>query len=516
MKIVRHAVRRMQARPGAASGRIAAPALASLVVTTAAVLGCKPTAIVVPQIAALAAVESPGTVASECDYTALQTSYLLRFAMRDTEGRLVEPGDQLIDFTVELGDTFTSEDLEVIGNAGRLYPSPDVVCAADADCTAQGLEGYTCGPVSEQDGADVSVPRVCGRPVTVNLDRNAGFDYIPALPVDDRSGRDRIGRAVTTLFFDGSTALGQSYLNPGAIEVAYRTDPLTKRSTGLITLLRRLGDVESPFAGQVDFCFGTFHDNVVDFIDEDGQAAEGGNCLHPLSEGSDGFIAYQTAAQTRAVQGQAGSMNYWAALDAAITDMANNAEEGFHRHIVLYVDGDITFPETRESNTLQGLTFDNVLADAIQAGISVHVIQLDNPTLDGMKWGPILDLSELACATGGTFQYVERPDSLEAAFQSLAYTLAASYEISIQLGDVGVPLSGTYKLSFSLQVTLDDAQETLRFGGWEASNSARADRRVTVTMNRTCAADTDCLGGSTCVDTVCTNPLALASEGSGE
>lgn len=522
MKIVRPSLRRPRQSAAVSARRVAVPALIGGLGVVAFVTGCDTAAFVSPKIRDLSAVNSRGVIPAECNYDAAQTDYTVRFTARDTDQSVIEPGSRLVGYTVELGETFSVADLEIIGNTGRIYPSPDVVCSSpstSAECDAAGLPGFTCGRLDERTeplAPGDQVPIVCGKDIVVNIDRNVPISYSPALPEDDIVGGKRTGRSVVLLAFNGSTVLGESYTAPGPIDIAFRTDPGALRISAFISLIRRLADPEqSPFAAddRVEFCFATYREAGPEFRAPGGP----GTCLEPINSesGNAAYRALEENVQQLAGLGQTGKVNYWRALDGAIEELALNGSEGYDRHIVLYLDGDITTTSIREENAQLGYGYETVLADALANNVSVHIVQLDRLVDGSVKWGPIDDLQRLACETGGTFMYTERPESLDDAFTNLGFGLPATYEAELTIADVGLLPIGTYRLSTQMSVTMNEKSEIFSYGGYVGAAQARVDRRLNITFERPCASTDECLVGTVCEDARCVNPATVAVEGSG-
>ncbi len=492
----------------------------------APVVACDTTAFVSRKVRELSAIESRGAMPAMCSYSTPQTRYAVAFSARDTDQRLIEPGTQLVGFEVRLGENFTIDDVQIVGNEGRIYPAPDVACTVDADCAAAGLDSFTCARLDERGdplAPGEIVPFVCGRDITVNVDSNVPLSYEPALPVDDISGSRRTGRSVLALFFNGYTVLGQDLEGLQPPDVSYRTDPVGQRITGLTSMITRLADAAAektsdepagPFVRGIEMCVGTYlGSDLVDFFRPAGSA----DCLQPLHDPDGGYDGYRAGVQTFVQNGQRGGLNYLPALVTAVRTLDTQAADGNDRHVVLYVDGDISSQTLREENAALGNTVERVINDALAANVMVHVIQLDVVPRDGVKWGPVTDLERIACETGGSYQYVERADSLPEAFSNLAFTLPSHFRYELAVSETGVLPSGTYKVATTMAVTVNDRTELHVFGGYVGSvdSATRTDTRFPVTFQRACSADSDCLVGQVCSASVCRNPAAVADEGSG-
>lgn len=495
---------------------------------------CDTTAFVSPQIRELANVQSTGVLVSDdgptaCNLDVNQQNYRLRFTARDTDSAVIEPGSSLAGFEVTLGDSFSTQDIEIVNNAGVLYPAPDVTCASDAQCQEQGLPAsFTCQRLDEREGecgAD-GIPCVCGQAINVALTEQDGLTYIPA----ENPNQDDADRSIVALMFTGSTVLGQAYENPGSVNQVFRTDPQDQRLRGFETMLRRLAIPTSPYYKRINFCLATYR-NTGASVSPVFPDAGAESCFTKLDADDGGaFSDLLRLYRERADFGEPGALNWVAALNEAVDLLeGDDVSESDERHIVLFVDGDLTNDNVIAENAAQGFTTDQVQARIEAAGIHLHVIQLDNPpareidaatnqaTSFWQPWGPITELATTACTTGGTFTYVETPEALGEAFENVGIGLPASYEASVNISEYGSVPSGHYSVSFVMQVRLDAKTVSYRFGGAEGAGNQRSDRRVTVSLQQTCSDSVACLGHTECVAGECVSFNRIAEdEGSGE
>ncbi len=352
-------------------GRLIGPArtFALVAAGACALAACDTTAFVSPKNRDLTSIESTGLVGETCTYGEglREETYRLRFTARDTDRSLIVPGDRLVGFTVELGESFRVSDISVLGEAGTIYPAPDIECASDADCDAAGLNGFTCGRLDRTTAGDSSSPTVCGRDMTVTVRDNTPLDYIPALPEDDNGNRDIIVMAA-----NGASLLG--VLPSGRVDPPYSTDPENQRTSAIGQFIRRLG-ADAELAPGIEVCVATFGDSTasVSFLD---QGTPGG-CFRAV-DSSSSLSGLTTDLNGALQRPDPVEMNYWAALQAAIDYAATYGRASADQHVVLFLDTDMTDEDIRDEASVLGQTFERTLQEAQAAGVTVHVVQLDN------------------------------------------------------------------------------------------------------------------------------------------
>lgn len=351
-------------------GRLIGPArtFALVAAGASALAACDTTAFVSPQNRDLTSIESTGLVGETCTYGdgLREETYRLRFTARDTDRSLIVPGDRLVGFTVELGESFTVNDVSVIGEAGTIYPAPDIGCASDADCVAAGLNGFTCERLDRTTAGDSSSPTVCGRPMTVTVRNNTPLEYIPALPEDDDGRRDIIVMAA-----NGASLLG--VLPSGRVDPTYSTDRENQRTSAITQFVRRLGADEDVASG-IEVCVATFGESTtsVTFLED-----VPGGCFRAVD--SSGSLSTLTTGLNEALQRpQPVALNYWAALQAAVDYASQNGRDNADQHVVLFLDTDMTDDDIRAEAAVLGQTFERTLQEAEAAGVTVHIVQLDN------------------------------------------------------------------------------------------------------------------------------------------
>jgi len=138
-----------------------------------------------------------------------------------------------------------------------------------------------------------------------------------------------------------------------------------------------------------------------------------------------------------------GGSPIWDAMALAAETLGDTGR----RSLLLFVDGPDDASLYESSGSTRRLMRD--------AGVTVHVVHLD-----GDASGPNADFSRLACATGGSYQYVADPLDLREPFIGVADTLPGHYELALQLGTLAsdeLP-TGAYTLSSTGVVSIDGVQ----------------------------------------------------------
>jgi hypothetical protein len=456
---------------------------------------CDTTAFVSPKIRRLSNVRSTGAIAAQCNLTQPERNYSLRFVPISTDQRAIEPGERLVGFTVDLGGNFTVNDISILENSGTLYPAPDQPCATDANCVAAGLTDFTCAPLAPAESASVDAPRVCGRPIVMSVSTTSPLVYQPRLPAED--GRRR--RSVVAMFFNGDSILG---ICPGTGLPGCRLDNLNQRAAGYTQALTTLFSENSPFAGGVEVCTGTYGAGSVGFLVPPGETScfQRFGSAAAVSSGQEPYTGRATTFISRGEQNI--RMNYLAGVREGIDQLLNGAQANSDLHLVVYADQAITDPDVLRDNAAFGVTVENLLQDAIDNGITIHAVQFDPPGSVFGRSGPLADLARLTCETGGTFQYAENPGSVSESFSSLGFTLPASYEAEVSLGVIGDVPRGPYRIATRMNVRVGNSTQLFDFGGFVASSGGRVDRRLLVQLNG-CASTTECLDGYTCSAGIC-------------
>ena len=157
--------------------------------------------------------------------------------------------------------------------------------------------------------------------------------------------------------------------------------------------------------------------------------------------------------------GEDGASPIWAAILETINEQMGSASGD--RHILLFTDGD------DDGSVDDSDTFQAALDAAVAENVAVHVVQLDNQP-DGFEdVQPIANFRQLACATGGSYQYATGPEDLRTFYENLALHVPAHYEIEAQVASVAsanIP-SGFYRLAMGVEITLANTQHTLQLAG---------------------------------------------------
>ena len=123
---------------------------------------------------------------------------------------------------------------------------------------------------------------------------------------------------------------------------------------------------------------------------------------------------------------------------------------------------------------------------AARTGTEVHFVQLDSrPEIAGGPSGPQDSLAQVACESGGSFQYVPRAAGLSDAMQALGRELPSHFEVDLEVPDfAGANIApGAYRLGGRVEATVLGLSLSYSFGGDEASQvgiSDVIDRRFTI------------------------------------
>jgi hypothetical protein len=412
------------------------------------------------------------------------SSVNVRFSMLDNNNppAPIKVGTRLPGLEVKIPESFSISDIEFlplpgeIDKQGYLFPAPDVTCTSDADCTAP----FTCGALIEAVGSsgdpDVDV-KVCKAPVSVQIDQ------IAADPLRfTRDGDAKVSHKYLLLFSNGSDIFG---LDPerGISQRERSSDADDERIPAALSFLTRLATVAGLDDGESSSaCVGYFYgegelslaylpDGVgVDDCFKNVRAGEG------LSEGV--RLALEDVRSTSNV----GARATWSVLNKA--SEAFDAPSGSRKlHVVILTDG-------RDNGSRPGDELDAILGNLVENEIIVDVVQLDYPGSDAedlmepapskrFRAGPVDNLARLACATGGSYQYVPRPDGLVAAFDAIANRASGEYEFEAQVPDLdGLP-DGAYRLATTMRVTLGRASDSVEYAV-RAQGSSQPDQRLTL------------------------------------
>ncbi len=455
---------------------------------------CEPTAFISPNVHNFQSVESTGAIGQECTAISPEHEPLLRFTLRDSNNEPIEPGTELRGFTVELGASFTTADLAIVDSRGVLFPAPDIVCedrTIGAACPDPGLaaSGFTCQLIDDsavQTGDDLT-PVVCAlTEVAVEINPNTPLRYL---------GQETQRSAVILLMANGSSLLG---IGPDGVpdRLRFSSDPFDRRTRAANLFLRQLGSENSSYAGSTELCVATFvGQGEPRYYSPEGEDVS--ECFQRVRVGSAGFDDLESAINNVGISETDSPRNHWGALRDAATRFDTWAPTADSRHIVLFTDGDVSADAVETAEALRD--YENALAAIETFGVTVHVAQLDNPPEGQTRTQPIDALSTLACATGGNYTYVESPDDLSEFFTNLGLAIPAHYETELTVTRVVTLPVGSYKLSLTLRVTVDDRSEAYTFGGSQVTSAGREDLRISVFNRGDClTADRGCLVGREC------------------
>lgn len=453
---------------------------------------CDTTAFVSPKIRRLSDIRSTGAIGAACNLTQPERDYLLRFVPISTDSQVIEPGERLVGFTVDLGVNFTARDLEVLGRTGRLHPVPDVACATNNDCTAAGLADFTCEPLADASSGATDIPRVCGRQIGVEIDTNTAMEYVPRLPAEDNRRR-----SIVTMFYNGDSVIGRCP-DTGRIEAQRcRLDRNNQRLSGFTQQMLTLFSANSRFNESIQVCSGTYRAGQTTFVENDN-----GQCFRSFP-GTRGLTEYFAEVQQIAANGlQNAPMDYFQGIRDGLAQFRNGGQPNADRHLVIYVDQAIVDTRVIADNNAFNINVDSVLAEALDLGVTIHAIQLDPVGSPFGRSGPLSDLARLSCETGGTFRYVENPTTLSDAFSSLGFGIPSSYEALLRLSTIGDVPRGPYKLATTITVRVGTSVQTYPFGGYVGVSSGRVDRRLQIQLNGCVSAD-QCLDGYGCSNGIC-------------
>ncbi len=362
------------------------------------------------------------------------------FSIVDVDDRSVSPGSNVNDESLVLNDSFTTGDVTFENVV--LYPSPDVVCATDADC-GQLTGPYTC---QQRNAAVRDSEMVCGFDASVEMIQDS-LRYLP----EQSAAREK---SVMVVIANGSSILG---LNEGTGEARDRfsTDPDDRRIEAALDFVSSLEDIYPPEDSTACLTWYTGEGTPsVNFIpDADG-------CLQSLTEV--GSAEQQAALRQITLNGEGvneGQRSTWAAVRVAIEHLASSTSASFDRHVVVFTDG----PDNG-SNTAARQTDEFVMELAGLQGIRVHIVQLDNP-FDGVEIGPLEALENVGCQTGGTYLYSRDPEGVVRNFRNLRNAISNRYGIRMRVPELAQVPAGSYRLAASISMDVNGDVGAARLSG---------------------------------------------------
>ena len=511
--MLRKGVRTRRKGASAVTGAMAAMALCLVALT-----GCKPSIFISKDPAKLGAVYSTGALPFEgvCGVSD-ESGVRIQFAMTtSTQPALpIRQGSKLPGFEVTVPDNFNAASVDFAAlaespsNRAVVYPAPDIACATDADCS----NGMVCDlRARAQTSGDTT--RVCQLKTTLG--------QITSRPLAETRPPTPFSHDVLILFSNGSTILGA---NPnGTSNPDRQSDPDESRTSSAYYLTSRLATIANLPNGldeSVKVCVGYFNEPTGLTLKLLPAGAISANCFNRV----DGEVVNDIQRVNPAVEnlftqvqsnsGQGPRSNYGVLKEGA--SIVGAASNGRKKHIVLVTDGrdDGSNPNTEN--------FDIAVSALLANGVQVHVLQLDYPGDGALRnpAGPIDHLAQIACQTGGSYQYLSSPADFETAYSAIANNIAGGFEMGIVVGGLGSLPAGTYRVATTMAVTLGD--ETLNKGvkSVDFAYSADGDNRLTLFKRgpEFCAvgepAD-DCLcveGLNDCL--ACTAPGEAEPDGSG-
>lgn len=335
-----------------------------------------------------------------CDTT--DTRVRFKFVLLDRDDQLIEPGDRISDGVLTVSGSnanFRAREHVSFSEQSYLFPSPDITCFSDADCPTP----YRCVPINPFNAAGAAT--ACGAQVNLEVFQS---------PIEFVRGSQ--AKSIGLVMDYSESLLGVN--EDGSFNRDRSTDRDDRRIAAADTFVRKFG--QGPFAEDSLICVAAFG----------GQGRAGVSFL-PTVEGC--LTGDYDAAARRVGQlnvGEDGDSPLWSAILETIEQQLSGAPGD--RAIVLFTDG--------LDNASLGDTFGAALTAALDAGVAVHIVQLDNPpgevqpTVDRPYLGPEDEFAQLACETDGSFHYAVQPVDLRSIFDSLAVTVPAYYQVEVQIG----------------------------------------------------------------------------------
>jgi hypothetical protein len=451
--------------------------MAAMALCLVALTGCKPSIYISKDPAKLGAVYSTGALPFEgaCGVSD-ESGVRIQFAMTtSTQPALpIRQGTKLPGFEVTVPDNFNAASVEFAtlaespSNRAVIYPAPDIACATDIDCS----NGMVCDlRARAQTSGDTT--RVCQLKTTLG--------QVTARPLGETRPPTAYTHDVLVLFSNGSTILGANA--NGTSNPDRQSDPNEYRTSSAYYLTSRLATLANLPNGLdegVKVCVGYFNEPTglslkllpagstpdTCFNRVDGDVVNDIQRVNPVVDGL--FTAVQSTSQ------QGPRSNYGALINgASILGSATNTRK---KHIILVTDGrdDGSNPNTEN--------FDTAVSALLTTGAQVHVLQLDYPGDGGLRnpAGPIDHLAQIACQTGGSYQYLSSPSDFETAYSAIANNIAGGFELGVVVGGLSSLPAGTYRVATTMAVTLGDAVANKGVKSVDFAYSADGDNRLTL------------------------------------
>ncbi|TVR03096.1 MAG: hypothetical protein EA398_06160 [Deltaproteobacteria bacterium] len=482
---------------------------------------CDTTAFIAPVNRPLTNVDTSGAVTDQaCDAQRSDNVVRLRYVPLDprrnvfVDGDRVGQGDQRE--TIVLGENFNWESLR-FANA-RLFVSPDVNCASDADCAAAGFDGMRCLPVNPGEPAP-GVPLACG----IQAEASDGLPFAQVVPeFDGVEDADAQPQVILFGIFNGSTVHG---FDPGSsaggvvLEAVpdrsrYRVQMIQEGVRALLasggadppdantpepqlrnTYVRRSRICLASFRGE-EFTQPNYFPNVDDCFFEFTDSTTSSASIRRFSQ--ERYEPFNTLLTTP----ERGGRNVWYSarqmldrVDRELQAVTNAIPSGAgiaapQGHLVIFVDG----PPDPQDAFQNPETAASVTVRAQELGVQIHVLHLDRPFAFGQPGagrpytGPVDEYANIACATGGSYSYTREPQSLNSQFIGVSRTMARAFISDLDLQTLlerqAVP-PGRYTLAGQLSVTIgQSASQPLTLGGAvggaDDAGGQRLDRRLPV------------------------------------
>ena len=267
--------------------------------------------------------------------------------------------------------------------------------------------GFTCQTRTSVP-RDTDTTLVCAlEGVQVNVNPNDTVQFV-----------DQRDAAVVILSASGNSIFG---VDPnGSINSEWSSDPTNQRTSAYLRLLTSLEDTYPPANGDIaptDLCVASYREaNTVNFIRTEDTSVD--QCFVPVSDSATlrPFINRELGV----TEPDRGTNNYFDAMRELLEITRASVLRRTSTSSCSRTDraeDDLDYNEAFPPSSL-----DAVREALLGAGATLHVAQLDNrpPNGDGVPAGPLMDLQQLACETGGTHIYVQDPEQLEGYFSALA------------------------------------------------------------------------------------------------
>ncbi|MFT5992153.1 MAG: hypothetical protein ACI82G_001148 [Bradymonadia bacterium] len=485
--------------------------LAGSLLIAGTAISCKPSALFnlnendFDSVQVTSAMSDPGLCASNTSSTA----HSLRLTLLDQQDEVILPDvEQLVGYVLTPNVTWTASDVEFEQLGQRIFPVPDVPCAADAQ------EGSLC-PIAvyadanfrcEAPGAgsaDQSARLVCASAaVNANINTNQAILYSEAPEVD-----------VVILSATGSTIFGEDPcgVNDQSWGSVGRGNDL---NTAYIDVVSALS--ESAYASDIEVCVGGYRgEGTLNLLNE---GAGGLDCFSRVDRQSDVETFRERLTRLQVLEPNRGTRNYLAAIDETIRLYPTFARGERELHIIVFADGPLD-PADITANQASGRTATSVADAATAIGATLHILQLDNQppnapaavqsiTGQGIPSGAVDELEALACLTGGEHFYVEDTDSLPGLLANTARRVPHFYELGMNVTGLNQLPIGAYKLEASLEVRVNSVTETFAFRQDGLVENDTTDTRLALFNRGTCdpaatGGNVACQPGRVCSAGVC-------------